>query len=105
MAKAPLPSLSPEALAEVAQWLSANGSSLPEPVRIALEHHAALVEALRGSKQHLAAIVVQLHRALGVGPQSEKRNSKDPLGATCGGDRRRSKDPREQLRISLERHG
>jgi hypothetical protein len=95
--------LSAEAQAELATWLAQHDRELPAPVRIALEQHAALREALRGSQRELASLVRQLRRAMGIAPGSEKRTSKDPVGPTSGGDGQRPKSVREKLRLKLER--
>jgi hypothetical protein len=48
---------------------------------------------------------VELRRALGITPQSERRRSGNALGTTSLGDGKRPKSKRQQLELQLERAG
>lgn len=103
MAPPKLATLSAEQQAELARWLTEQGDTVPDAVRIALEQHAALREALGGSRQKLNGVLSQLRRALGIIAKSERRTSKDPLGPTSGGDGRKPKNALEKLKLDIER--
>jgi hypothetical protein len=95
--------LTPEGREQLASWFVEHGESLPEPVRIALGHYGALLEALNGSGRKLSQVVCELRRALGVAPKTERRSSRDPLGPLSSGDGKRPKSLREKLKVNLLR--
>ena len=105
MPKITVQPLSIEQRAEITEWLQSNGDSVPEYVRIALEQHEQICEALGSSRYKQSQILAELKRALGITASSEKRtsNSNDPIGALSQGDGQRPKDKREQLRLLKER--
>lgn len=87
----------------MAAWLGAHGTTVPEAVCIALQQHSALCEALEGSEQRLRAVLVQMRRALGVSPSSERRKSRDPLGPVSGGDGKRALSDIGKLKLNRDR--
>jgi hypothetical protein len=90
--------LSEAELAELGTWLLEHEESLPAPVLAALGQHQALCQGLRGSRHKLSQVLFELRRALGIIPASERRRqSGDPLGPACNGDRARPKSERERL--------
>jgi len=104
VAKSPLPPLTREGLSELAQWVSEQGESLPDSLRIALGHYGALVAALSESNRKVGQVVTELRRALGVTPKSERRRtSGEPLGPRSGGDGKRPKSRREKLEVEHDR--
>lgn len=99
----PLPP-DPDAQKELAVWLEANAALLPVVVTNALSLYTLLLGGLAGDQRHLRAILLQLRRALGIVPSSEKRKgSGDPIGAMSKDGDPRPKDPQERLRLSLLR--
>jgi hypothetical protein len=88
---------------ELTTWLAEHGSSLPAPVKVALEQYSALCEGLLGSRYKLSQVLVELRRALGITAKSERRTSKDPLGPISNGDGRRPKSEREKLQLCAAR--
>jgi hypothetical protein len=100
-----LPSLPPEGLKEIATWLTEQGSSVPASVRVALQQHAELLQALQGSNAKLRQTLAALRRAMGIAPKSERRVSGDPLGPVSGSDGKRPRTEREKLEVNLSRLG
>lgn len=99
------PPLGAEAQKELDLWLKANSDNLPTVVNDAFSHYKLLQEALAGDQRELRSILLQLRRALGITPSSEKRKSSgDPVGAMSKKDDPRPKDPAERLRLSLLRY-
>jgi hypothetical protein len=96
--------LTQEDRAAIAAWRAKAPKSVPEPVLAALDQHEALFDGLSGSRYRLAQILVELRRALGITPASERRNCKDPLGPLSNGDGKRPKSKREQLELNVERY-
>ena len=78
------------------------GDGLPPVVKNALSHYNLLLEGLAGDQQHLRSVILQLRRALGILPSSERR--KGSIGATREPGNSRPKDPGERLRLSLLRY-
>jgi len=91
------------AKAELTQWLKENDDLLPDVVKDMFCHYNALWEALSGSKRHLNGILLQLRRAMGITPSSEKQSSGDPIGAMSKPGEAKPKDKRERLLLSIER--
>ena len=104
MAKTELAPLSQEDRAELAAWRAKHNKGVPTPVLVALDQYSALVDGLGGSRQKLSHILVELRRALGITPATERRNSKDPLGPLSNGDGRRPRDEREWLEVQAGRY-
>ena len=99
------PPLGPDAQKELALYLVDNADALLPMVKDALTHYILLIEGLAGDQRHLRSIILQLRRALGIVPSSEKRKgSGDPIGATSKPGDSRPKDPQERLRLSLLRY-
>jgi hypothetical protein len=96
--------LTQEDRAAIASWRAKAPKSVPEPVLAALDQHEALFDGLSGSRYRLAQILVELRRALGITPATERRNCKDPLGPLSNGDGKRPKSKREQLELNVERY-
>ncbi len=104
MPSSKLTPLTEEKLDELAAWLAEHAASLPEPVRVALEQHHALCDGLRGSRHKLSQVLVELRRALGITPASERKKSSDPLGPLGNGDGTRKKlSERERLELDASR--
>jgi hypothetical protein len=99
-----LTALTEEEGAEVEAWLVEHAESLPPPVRAALEQHQLLCDGLRGSRHKLSQVLVELRRALGIAPASERRLSRDPLGPVSNGDGARPKSKRARLLLNAERY-
>lgn len=94
----------PDAQKELELWLDENAALLPAVVTDALSLYTLLRDGLAGDQRHLRAILLQLRRALGIVPSSEKRKgSGDPIGATSKDGDPRPKNPQERLRLSLLR--
>ena len=73
----------PDAQKELELWLAVNAAVLPTVVTDALSLYTLLLEGLAGDQRHLRQVLLQLRRALGIVPSSEKRKgSGDPIGAT-----------------------
>ena len=104
----PQKNLSPpdaDAQKELAVWLDENAALLPAVVTNALSLYTLLLAGLAGDQRHLRQVLLQLRRALGILPSSEKRKaSGDPIGATSKDGDPRPKDPLERLRLSLVRY-
>ena len=89
---------------ELAAWLDEKSSQLPAVVTDALSHYNLLLDGLAGNARHLSSILQELRRALGIVASSEQRkNSSDPIGASAKPGDSKPKDPKERLRLSLER--
>jgi len=88
----------------LAAWRAKPHKSVPDPVLVVLDQHEALVNCLADNRQKLTQFLVELRRALGITPASERRNCKDPLGPTSNGDGKRPKSKREQLELNAERY-
>lgn len=100
-----LAQLTPIQRDELALWTLQHADSLPEAVRVALQQHSALCDGLLGGRRKLSQVLLQLRRALGIYPSSERRNSGDPLGPITQGERaRRPKGKRQRLELNIEHH-
>lgn len=103
MTSTKLTPLAPDQRIEVATWLAQHGDSVPHPVRVALEQHAALCDGLAGTRHKLTQALSELRRALGITASSERRNnSGNPLGA--GSDPQPPKSRRGRLEFAAERY-
>ena len=81
MAKKPkIAELSVEQRCEAKQWFEKHCAELPEPIKIIIEQHVLFTEGLEGSRRELSQIIIQLRRAMGITPSSE-RSSGNPIGA------------------------
>ena len=86
-------------------WVVQQGESLPDLVRIALQQHRALCDGLAGSRHKLSQVLLELRRALGIRPSSERRSSGDPLGPLSQADRSdQPKSKRQRLESQFERY-
>jgi hypothetical protein len=88
---------------ELATWLAENAATLPAPVRIALEQHAAFLEVVQGSERRISALARELRRAMGLAASSERRPSQRPSGRTALGPQPRPQSQREKLMQKLVR--
>jgi hypothetical protein len=95
--------LSTEERQKLHEWLLVQGDGLPDYVRTALQQHEALVEALSGNTRKLSHTLLTLRRALGIIPSSERRRSKDPLGALGHCKGRPPANEREKLQMQVAR--
>lgn len=103
--KTKLPALCAEQRQELVRWIGEHAEELPSVVNDAFLHYILLVDGLAGDKGQLSSALLQLRRALGIMPSSERRkNSGDPIGPTSKPGDSRPKDPIEQLRLSRERY-
>lgn len=81
--------LSAEDLAEIKEWLKNNAEQLPTKIRLALENYERLCNMKSASRAKLLRMLLELQRSMGIIASSEKRNSKDPIGATSANKSRR----------------
>ena len=94
-----LPSLTVEELEQLDLWLASNAEQIPDVVKKALSHYESLRVGLADGGAKLRAVLIQFRLALGITPSSEKRQSSgSPIGALGAP---RSKDPKEQLILSI----
>jgi len=97
-------SLSAEHRHEVASWIAANLSSLPEPVRLFLAAHQKYLAAGGNLRQQFDTTTRELRRALGITPSSERRRSGHPLAsAPKRGRSASSQDRRAWLEAEKDR--
>jgi hypothetical protein len=78
--------ISPEQRAEIPRWVEEHASELPDGVRIVLEQTEHLLSALAGSRYQVSKVLMQLRRAMGIIPSSERRKSGDPIGPSKQAD-------------------
>lgn len=86
------PSQSSEDLAELARWIEANRAVQPKAVITALTHYLTLASTLSESSAKVRGFLLQLRRALGMTPSSEKRR-----GSSSTPKRKRRPKTREEL--------
>jgi len=77
----PVTELSTEDRLAVARWIELNKASLPEPVRFFLELHGEYLKAEGDLPRRFDSSVLELRRALGITPSSERRRSGSPLSS------------------------
>lgn len=95
--------LTPQDLEEQALWLKQNREQLPQSVVIALENFGALVASLGKSKTKQNELVLQLKRAMGIVPKSERRPSNDTIPGLPNGNTFHKPTQREKLQATVEK--
>lgn len=95
--------LSREQCHEIASWIAANQSSMPESVRMFLVLQQKYLLADGDQRRHFDQTVRELRRALGITPSSERRKSGDPLAGVGRSNGRSVQDEQQRLEAQQER--
>lgn len=99
-----LEELSAEQRREIAAWIDANRSAMPESVRSFLALHEGYLNAEGNLRKALDAALRDLRRALHITPSSEKRRpSGSPLAALPRAEQLGARSPREELEEQIAR--
>lgn len=96
-------SLSPEQRAEFNKWVEEHGADLPASVRAVLSQTQYLWSALEGGNYQVKKLVMELRRAMGIIPSSERRKSGDPIGPAKQADDLKPKDKSKNAETPSEK--
>ena len=106
MAKKPkkqLKEMGQEDLKELDLWLKKNAKQLPDVVKNMVAHYKFLLQGLGADNQQWRTMFIELRRALGIIPKSEKRkNSGDPHGRMSQPGAPKPKNKKERLLLSRQ---
>jgi hypothetical protein len=97
------PVLNREQCDEIAAWIAANLSNMPEPVRVFFALQSKCLLAGGDQRRRFEQMVRELRRAMGITASSERRRSGDPLAGVNRAEARSAQDEQQRLEAQQAR--